>query len=230
VKETDVKSFLPYFILTCIAVVFTICILITGENYFFRFFGPVHPLLIVFTTSLLGALCLYFLKKRAGIRVTNSPSLRNGITAATSGAIIFTLPVISADLLFRFHQNINIPPPAAFFFYPAIGFIAETIFHLLPLTIGVFFIKPYRGNTKQIGIPISVLLPAIAAEPLFQVFFSGALLAATGIFTFFHVLLISIFQISLLKRYDYVTMVIFRMVYYLLWHILWGVLRLKLLF
>lgn len=37
-------------------------------------------------------------------------------------------------------------------------------------------------------------------------------------------------RLALFKRYDFVTMYTFRLVYYLLWHIVWGVIRLRLLF
>jgi hypothetical protein len=45
-----------------------------------------------------------------------------------------------------------------------------------------------------------------------------------------HVFLINFLQLSLFRRYDFLSMYGFRLVYYLLWHIVWGYVRLRLLF
>jgi len=45
-----------------------------------------------------------------------------------------------------------------------------------------------------------------------------------------NILLINLFQLSIFKRYDFVSMYSFRLVYYAIWHIVWGVVRLNLFF
>jgi len=45
-----------------------------------------------------------------------------------------------------------------------------------------------------------------------------------------HVFLINLLQLWLFKRYDLISMYSFRLAYYLLWHIGWGHVRLKLRF
>ncbi|MCB9291467.1 MAG: hypothetical protein H6560_29470 [Lewinellaceae bacterium] len=41
-----------------------------------------------------------------------------------------------------------------------------------------------------------------------------------------HIFLINLIQLWLFKRYDFVSMYTFRLVYYLIWHIGWGWVRL----
>ena len=45
-----------------------------------------------------------------------------------------------------------------------------------------------------------------------------------------HVLAINAVGLWLFRRYDFVTMFGFRLMYYLVWHVLWGALRLDVLF
>ena len=44
-----------------------------------------------------------------------------------------------------------------------------------------------------------------------------------------HIFLINLIQLWLFKRYDFVSMYTFRLVYYLIWHIGWGWVRLEVL-
>jgi hypothetical protein len=41
---------------------------------------------------------------------------------------------------------------------------------------------------------------------------------------------INLVQLTLFRRYDFLTMYAFRLVYYLVWHVAWGHLRLQVLF
>ena len=45
-----------------------------------------------------------------------------------------------------------------------------------------------------------------------------------------HVFLINLIQLLIFKRYDFVTMYSFRLVYYLFWHMRWGPKEMLLLF
>ena len=63
-------------------------------------------------------------------------------------------------------------------------------------------------------------------EPVAQLALGSALPA----FVVPHVFVFGLVQLVLLRRYGYVPMLWFRLVYYLLWHVLWGAARLSLLF
>jgi hypothetical protein len=45
-----------------------------------------------------------------------------------------------------------------------------------------------------------------------------------------HVLAINVCQLAIFKRYDFMSMYALRLVYYGIWHIGWGAVRLELLF
>jgi hypothetical protein len=69
-------------------------------------------------------------------------------------------------------------------------------------------------------------------EPVFQTTlgFSRAYPSWVTGFVALHIFLLNLCQLAIFKRYDFVSMYSFRLMYYLLWHIVWGVIRLKLLF
>ena len=76
------------------------------------------------------------------------------------------------------------------------------------------------------------ILVVALLEPIFQTVlgFSQPYPTWVTIGVFANIFLINIFQLLIFKRYDFVSMYSFRLVYYAIWHIIWGVLRLKLLF
>jgi hypothetical protein len=69
-----------------------------------------------------------------------------------------------------------------------------------------------------------------ALEPTFQVAFGGKPLTWGDTYTWIHVFAIAFLQLTVFRRYDLLSMVSLRMFYYAYWHIIWGVIRLKLLF
>jgi hypothetical protein len=50
------------------------------------------------------------------------------------------------------------------------------------------------------------------------------------VFVALHIFLFNAAQLVVFKQYDFVSMITMRLVYYLLWHIVWGMLRLSWLF
>jgi hypothetical protein len=49
-------------------------------------------------------------------------------------------------------------------------------------------------------------------------------------YTWIHVFVIAFLQLYVFRRFDFVSMYSFRLFYYAYWHILWGVIRLEVLF
>ena len=137
------------------------------------------------------------------------------------GAVL-SLPAILIDLVMPFPQTLNIPLPEALLFYPAIALVAEVSFHLLPLAVLPTIVARHPSSPW-------VFLPALAAEPLFQ-FALNTGAAMQGWLVLGNVGLISAVQIWLFLRLGPGAMIALRLIYYLLWHVLWGSLRLALLF
>ncbi len=194
--------------------------------YFSRFFGPVSPLLAVAGAAAAGGGALALLS-RHGFTIVGRDTWR-GIGLSAACAVALGAVAIIADIVIRYPRDLNVPLPQALAFYPAIGLVAEVVFHLLPLALLLPVLHLSRmGEERAAWL---ALLATAAFEPTFQ-----AVIGSTGsfggdLYTWLQVFVISVLQLYLFRRYGFVSMYAFRLVYYACWHIAWGALRLHLLF
>jgi hypothetical protein len=145
-------------------------------------------------------------------------------------ASLLAVAIVVADLIIRYPEDTNVPVPTALLFYPAVGLVAEIVFHVVPLAILLLTLSPLarrlgRERTVWLGIVLVAIL-----EPTFQVLFEGSALRWADAYTWLHVFAIALLQLYVFRRYDFVSMVSFRLFYYAYWHIVWGTIRLKVLF
>jgi hypothetical protein len=197
-------------------------------------FGPyllgLPPLLAVTLVVLAAALALRILLP-LGVRVWRPAASGSGLAVAALGGTLLVLPTVVVDLSVGFPRAINVPPPAALLFYPVIGFVAEVVFHLVPLAV-LAGLALAAGHGRRPVFSVTGVVLVATLEPVFQVFLADAhhqapwLTAYVGV----HLWLFNAFQLWLFRRYDLLTLYTCRLVYYLHWHLLWGVLRLHLLF
>jgi len=123
-----------------------------------------------------------------------------------------------------FSDSINILFPYSIIFYPFIAIIAEIFFHMIPLYL---FLKIGKGT--KITYPIIVIVSLI--EPLFQIiFFSGNNSLLKIMYLSLHIFIFNVVQLIIYKRNGFWSMYALRIIYYLSWHIIWGYLRLQILF
>ena len=121
--------------------------------------------------------------------------------------------------------------PGSLAFYPVMGYAATTVFQLVPLcaftlALGTTARRMGHGVVIRIGMAAVSLI-----EPVYQVLFMAGdsplwALVVVGI----HVYLINLVQLAVFRRFDFLSMYLFRISYYLLWHVVWGHVRLSLLF
>lgn len=142
------------------------------------------------------------------------------VTRGIAAGAGFALPTIILDIALPFPRGINAPLPDALAFYPAIGVVAETVFHLVPFAL-LSFLVPNRPGLAILGCAL--------VEPVFQVALGGGLdlrnaLMAAVLFGF------GLAQMQALRRHGFAGAFALRMGYYAVWHILWGAARLPLLF
>ena len=140
--------------------------------------------------------------------------------------------MILFDSKIVFPADVNRPFPDSLLFYPSIGFVVEILFHVLPLTVLLIILTTLFKDLTYEGIIWPCILFVALLEPVFQTalgFSRPVSPWATG-FVALHIFLLNLCQLLIFKRYDFVSMYAFRLMYYLLWHIIWGVIRLKLLF
>jgi hypothetical protein len=191
-----------------------------------RFLGPLPPVITVATAGAAGLGALVFLENRGFWRCgTNSETVR-GIVVATAAAIPFAALAIGVDVARRFPRDTNLEWPEAWLAYLAIAVVAETAFHLLPLTGLVWLTRSHFTDLRLDGKAWALILTTAAVEPVAQV----ALGSAQQAFVVPHVFVIGVVQLLLLRRYGYLSMLCFRVSYYVIWHVLWGRARLALLF
>ena len=198
----------------------------SGRADFERFLGPLSPVLTVAAAGVVGMGALWFLEGRGFWQAALRSRAFRGLAIATVAVIPFAAVAIAVDVVVGFPQDINVGWPEAWLFYPAIAMVAETAFHLLPLA-GLVWVT----RTRFVGRDLDrrtwgIIIPVALVEPAAQVALGSTLPA----FAMPHVFLIGVVQLILLRRYGYLSMIWFRVFYYLLWHVLWGEARLALLF
>ena len=222
-------------ILVFLGISFVIAIL-TGILYvrnaplFQAFFGKLNPLLVILGIILLGTvLSLFFLSR--GWFVVHKVGNYKGFLVAAGLATLPGLLIILLDLKAVFPADTNRPFPDSLFFYPIFGFVVEVIFHMLPLALFLFILtSSFKLNFEKVIWPCILVVALL--EPIFQTVlgFSQPYPTWVTIGVFANIFLINIFQLLIFKRYDFVSMYSFRLVYYAIWHIVWGQIRLGLLF
>ena len=194
-------------------------------------FGGLNPLIGLFLISLLGFFLFVFLISKSYFSIYKKGHLK-GYLYASGLAALFGLIAIIVDFSTRIYSaDINVLFPKSLLFYPAMGYVAEIIFQLLPLTLILIVLSPLSKKISTYRIVWSSIFVAALPEPFFQISVgSGPLPLWFAVFELVRIFTVVFSQLTFLKRYDFVTMYWFRIVYYLFWHVLWGYLRLGLLF
>lgn len=223
-------QYTTYFLLALVALIFTIILLPSSAAYFRRFFGQTNAIVVVILASIAGAAALAVLQSKHDFTLFLGRRTIQGIALSAALATVLAVAIVVADLIIRYPEDTNVPVPQALLFYPAVGFVAEIVFHLLPLALLLLILGPLGGSigTERV-IWLGIVLVAIL-EPTFQVLFAGKPLTWRDAYTWLHVFAIAFLQLTIFRRYDFISMFSFRLIYYTYWHILWGVIRLELLF
>lgn len=138
---------------------------------------------------------------------------------ATGLVVPFAAFVIVFDLVAPFPSDVNVGLPWTLLFYPVMGAIAQAFLHLVPLTLA-FWVLRRQG---QAGVWAAILVAALV-EAVFQAAVSG--FGIRGVLVGTHVLAFGVAELWLLRRGGFAAMISFRLAYYLLWHVIWGTVRL----
>jgi hypothetical protein len=223
-------QFLVIIALSIGAVGLTAILYFSTDHLFQRFIGRINPLAAALLLAGLGCFLLAFLLSKGWFAIYKQENLK-GMFRISGFALLFVSITILVDLKAPFSSEINILFPESLLFYPAIGFFSEILFHVLPLTVLLIVLPSIFNNKSHKTIFwISILVVALV-EPIYQVMpmsvsnqFPLWAIAVVGLNLF----LFDLTQLLIFKRYDFISMYAFRLVYYLIWHILWGYLRLKL--
>jgi len=80
-----------------------------------------------------GFVSLGFLQSRGWFEIDDGDRVWKGVSVAATLATFLAIPVILVDLTVGFPRDLNIPAPRSLLFYPAMAFVAEVVFHAIPL-------------------------------------------------------------------------------------------------
>ncbi len=224
------RQYLAFFALSLAALGLTSALLPSSSAHFRRFFDGANPLLVVIVASLGGAAALGLLKSLGGFEILKGRATLKGIAISAGFATLLAVAIVIADFFIRYPEDTNVPVPQALMFYPAIGFVAEIVFHVLPLAILMLAMTPLRMRFGSDRLLWFGILFAAVMEPSFQVLFEKGACSWALVYTWVHVFAISFLQLYVFRRYDFMSMYSFRIFYYAFWHIIWGVIRLEVLF
>ncbi|MBI1742637.1 hypothetical protein HYR54_06160, partial [Candidatus Acetothermia bacterium] len=211
---------------------------LTGILYFFNalvfqpYTGGINPFVAAAFVIVLGFISVSFLLSRGWFAIYKKGSLK-GSSRFLGLAVLFASITVLIDFNVGhvgFPADMNVLFPKSLLFYPAMGFFAEILFHVVPLTIlliSLTSILKKVSHKKIIWICFSII-PLV--EVVYQVMpMSHFPLWAIVVFSL-NLFLFELSQLLIFKKYDFVSMYSFRLAYYLVWHIVWGYLRLKILF
>lgn len=227
-KHLQYKTFLG---LSLVIVLFIGILHFVDPGPFRPYFGTLNPLILIIVIALLGVLSWSLLLSHSWFSVFD-PENRKGLLIAPLLAIPFGVVIILVDLQGIFPADLNVPFPASLLFYPAMGYVVEVLFHIVPLTLLLFTLSalPQTLTFEKIIWPCIIFVTLL--EPIFQTVLgleNGLPLWET-VYVGIHIFLINLVQLAIFKRFDFISMYAFRLTYYLIWHIAWGMLRLELLF
>jgi len=141
-------------------------------------------------------------------------------------ATLFAVVIILADLMVVFPYQ-HVPPPQSLLFYPTMAYVAEIVFHTLPLAILLALLGPlFKGRNSTKLLWLCIIL-ASCPEPIFQLSWLSSEIAFSwaDAYVGLHVFVFNVLQLSIFRRYDFVSMYACRLVYYLYWHVIWGSVR-----
>ena len=185
--------------------------------------GGLDLLIVASSVCLIGLPALRLARSRGFVAADTAP-IRSYLRIAILGAVL-SVPAILIDVLGGFPADINIPLPEALVAYPAVAFVAELLFHVIPL--GVLALLCARRTGSRCALVALAALP----EPLLQVVWGAThsplwANALVGL----QLLVFNAVGLVVLRRHGLLAAYALRVGYYGIWHVLWGQWRLGLLF
>ncbi|MBD3255468.1 MAG: hypothetical protein GF383_10265 [Candidatus Lokiarchaeota archaeon] len=226
------NQFVIYMILS-FGMIFLTSILFLANPQIFKFFiGPLNPILIIIFIALLGSAFLIVLASGGFLEKHKSKNLKLMLISLVIAPYLASI-VILIDIVFRYPENINVLFPQSLIFYLVIAFAVEVLFHLIPFALLLIALtKVFHDTDRNKTMQISIALGSFI-EPIYQMiiaFPEGFPLWNIIYFFGIHLVLFNVIQLNLFRHYGFLSMFLFRLIYYAIWHIIWGYFRLVLFF
>jgi hypothetical protein len=206
------------------AVAATSALVAMSSDAYVRVLGISSPMIPLLAVIALG-FSAWILVSEAGW-VPNRIGGCAGYRPAVLIGLALPIPVVAVDLLGGFGPDINARLPDALLFYPAIAVVAELVFHVVPLAVAAVVAKCSRNPER--ALLATGFAAAVVAEPALQVAWSiesapAWVTTSVGV----QLLAFNIVGVYLLRRFGVLRVLVYRLAYYLVWHVLWGAFRLS---
>lgn len=226
------KQFRAYFVLAALVLALGSVGTLLWPDLFRRFFGQLSPFGVLPAIAVLGLFGLWVLSARGWFPVY-APSKGHEVAALYLLAPLYAAVAIAIDIVARFGRDINVQFPGSLFFYPSIGFVAEIVFHVLPMAVLLLALPlVFKGAGRDTLLWSSIVVVALV-EPIFQTILPGSssrLPVWATILSGVNILAINLTMLAIFRSAGFIHMYGFRLAYYALWHIAWGHVRLAMLF
>lgn len=234
IKELISKERSQYIIFISLSLgifLFSLILYLYNPLSFQPYFGNLNPLIVILLMFVLGIIVFTFLISNEMFKIHKNGNIRGIFYAFIIGPIL-VITVFLIDLYFRYPEDVNVLFPQSLLFYPTMGYVIEILFHVIPLSFLLFFLTSLFKKVKIERITWLCIVLVSLLEPIYQLFLgtSSKFPLWIQICFVFHLLIFNFLQLSIFKHYDFLSMYSFRLGYYLLWHIIWGYIRLRILF
>jgi len=197
---------------------------------FQRFLGKINPLIAIVVIALLGGTLLSVLLSRGWFAIYKTEDPKRFLWLSGLAALMAAIMIL-VDLKVILSEDLNILFPQSLLVYPVIAYAVEILFHALPLSILLLLLTSLSKSVTFSSIIWPCIFIVSLLEPVLQLaLFVGPCPSWTVAYIGLHIFVINGIQLVLFKRYDFISMYAFRLVYYAIWHILWGYVRIRLLF
>ena len=195
------------------------------RSVFERFFGAVNPTGVMIVAALVGGIAMASLQGNSDFAMIGPGASRDAVSITAWAVPVLAAAAIGADLVLRFPEDTNVAVPDALRFYPAIAVFVESTLHLVPIAVLVALLGAPTGldvTFWRIAIPVALV------EAVLQAAYATSI--GTSIFSAVHLTVFGVVQVWMFWRFGFAWMLGFRLAYYALWHVVWGAVRLELLF
>jgi len=200
----------------------------SNKLIFERFLGSVTPWVIAVVISILGIAAFTLILIGKGFVVHKK---KEGIAFlwVALPVLLFVSIAIFVDWQIVYPADMNILYPESLLFYPVMGFLVEILFHVLPLAVLLFLFNAiFKTTANPVLVWVAMVIVALL-EPTYQIIMDPYPIWAL-ITVWVNLFLFNMLQMLVFRKFDFVSMFALRLFYYLFWHIIWGGMRLDLLF
>ena len=215
----------PFLAICIMAVALTAWQVRVDRTVFERFFGALNPVVVVTVVAFVGIVAMAYLQGASDFAVLGPGASRDIVLIISWAVPVLAAAAIGADLVMRYAEDTNVAMPDALRFYPAIAVFVEIAFHVVPIAVLVAVLGMPTGfdaTLWRIAIPIALI------ESVVQAVYATS--PGLSVFSAVHLMVFGVVQVWIFWRFGFVWMLGFRLAYYAIWHVAWGVARLELLF